>query len=409
MQATLPDLKGVLSKKHSLTLQIIEGSAPENIIEFASNGLLPIPRFEIVEILIFLIINDSKYKENAKKTLAQIKVDDLTEIMKRSDLMPEVYTYFSEIPKQNKKILQTLLYNRSVPNNVFEIIAENGTEDIIDIIVTNQVRLLNCPPIIDKLLRNPQLSSDQKRRIVEFREEFFEKVSVGNPLFKGLQREKEVAVEEERPEPQDLQAIMEAAIRQAEKEMQETPHIEDFKSEMKKERETEAEKAEEEVAEEDMVKPPEEKFTDEERKSKKVVSAYNKIMRMNIPEKIQLAILGTREERTILIRDSNKQVSQAVLKSPKLTASDVQVISTFRQVDSDVLQGIANIKKWIKDYGIVLNLVRNPKTPQGVALHLLNRVTMTDLKILKLNKNVPEVVRRTAQIMIIERSSSSKG
>lgn len=329
------------------------------------------------------------------------------EILKKSDLMPEVYTYFSEIPKQNKKILQALLYNRSVPNNVFEIIAENGTEDIIDIIVTNQVRLLNCPPIIDKLLRNPQLSFDQKRRIIEFREEFFEKVSVGNPLFRGLSREKEVELEKERPELQDLQAVLEAAIRQAEKEMEEAPRVEDIVSQIKKERE--AEKTEEDIAEEDMVNPPEEMFTEEERKSKKVISAYNKIMRLNVPEKIKLAILGTREERAILIRDYNKQVSQAVLKSPKLTAVDVQVISTFRQVDSDVLQGIANTKKWLKDYGIVMNLVRNPKTPQGTALHLLNRVTMTDLKILKMNKNVPEIVRRTAQRMIVERSSSSKG
>jgi len=53
------------------------------------------------------------------------------------------------------------------------------------------MRLLNCPPILDKLLRNPRITADQRRRLAEFREEFFEKVSVGNPLFKGLKREEE--------------------------------------------------------------------------------------------------------------------------------------------------------------------------------------------------------------------------
>jgi hypothetical protein len=408
MQVTLPNLKEILAKKHSLTLQIIEGTAPSNILEFASKGLLPIPRYEILEILVYLIINDSPYKDNALKTLAQSKPDDLIDILKRPDLIPEAYTYFAEAQKKNKKLLQALLYNRSVPNSVFEIIAESGVEDLLDIIVTNQIRLLNCPPIIDKLLRNANLSSDQKRRLVEFREEFFEKVSVGNPLFKGFQRE--VEKEALPPEEVDLEAVLEEAIKKAELEMQQMPTIGDVVSGIKKEKEAQAKQiADHEEAEDvelgaDFVEPPEEIFNDDERKSKKVISAYNKIMKLNIPDRIKLAILGTREERSILIRDSNKQVSQAVLKSPKLTASDAQLISTFRQVDSDVLQGIANNKKWIKDYSIILNLVKNPKTPQGTALHLLNRVTITDMKILKANKNVPEIVRRTAQRLIIERS-----
>ena len=410
MKAVPVSLKEILTKKHSLTLQIIEGTASENIVEFASQGLLPIPRYEIVEILIYLITNDSKFKENALKTISQYKIDDLVEIVKRPDLMPEAYLYFAAKEKQNKKILQALLYNRSVPNGVFEKIAETGPEDLLDIIVTNQVRLLHCPPILDKLLRNSNLSSDQRRRIVEFREEFFEKVSVGNPLFRGLKRE-EIAIET-KPEPQDLEAVLEEAIRKAEKEMLEMPTIEEVVSEIKKEKDAQASAEaalEEEIPEEELVDLPDDRFTEDEKKSKKVISAYNKIMKLNIPDKIKLAVLGTREERTILVRDANKSVSESVLKSPKLTASDVQVISTFRQVDPDILLGIANNRKWIKDYGIVLNLVKNAKTPQGTALHLLNRITVTDLKILKGNKNVPEVVRRTAQRLIIERSTGRTG
>ena len=44
---------------------------------------------------------------------------------------------------------------------------------------------------------------------------------------------------------------------------------------------------------------------------------------MSIPEKIALAATGGREVRAILIRDSNKQVREAVLDSPRITETEI--------------------------------------------------------------------------------------
>jgi hypothetical protein len=411
MQSTLNKLDNLLIKKNPLTQQIIKGTAPDNIVSFASQGLLPIPSSEILEIAVFLIINDSKYKDNALKTLSKYKPNDLVEILKRQDLLPEVYDYFADVKNYNKQIIQTLLYNKATPNSAFEKIAETGSEDLLEIIVTNQVRLLNYPPLIDKLLRNEKLTSDQKRRLIEFREEFFEKVSVGNPLFRGKQEE-EPRKEEILPQ---VQEVIVEPVKKEEKTEVEAPSVEEIISEIleKKEAPQEAvaeEKEIETLSEEEFKKAAQAAagiLNEQEIKSKKMVSVFNKIMRMTIPEKIQLAILGTREERSILIRDSNKQVALAVLKSPKLTEVDVEVISTFRQVDPEILQGIAANKKWIRNYNVVLNLVKNPKTPPGIAISLLNRLTLMDLKILKMNKNVPEYIRRVAQQKILEKSSGA--
>ncbi len=413
MQSTLNKLDNLLAKKNALTQQIIKGTAPDNIVNFGSQGLLPVPTYEIIEIAVFLIINESKYKENAIKTLSKYKTNELLEILKRQDLLPEVYDYFADVKKYNKQIIQALLYNKAVPNSVFEKIAESGSEDLLEIIVTNQVRLLNYPPIIEKLLRNENLSSDQKRRLIEFREEFFEKVSVGNPLFRGRQEEKETKPIEE--QLKEIGEVIVEPIKTGKETEVEAPSVEDIITKIQEEKEVikEAEVEKEEVeaiSEEEFEKVAEQArgiLNDEEVKSKKMISVFNKIMKLTIPEKIQLAILGTREERSILIRDSNKQVSLAVLKSPKLTEVDVEVISTFRQVDPDILKGIAANKKWLRNYNIVLNLVKNPKTPQGVALNLLNRITLMDLKILKMNKNVPEYIRRVAQRKIIEKSTGA--
>lgn len=404
MQSTLNKLENILSKKNPLTQQIIKGNAPENIVNFASQGLLPIPSYEIVEIAVFLIINESKYKENAIKTLSKFKSNNLIDILKRHDLLPEVYDYFADLKKYNKQIIQTLLYNKEVPNSVFEKVAESGSEDLLEIIVTNQVRLLNDPPIIDRLLRNDKLSSDQRRRLTEFREEFFEKVSVGNPLFRGRQESTEP---EQEIIPEIGEVIVTPVAKEEEpKEGKEAPSVDQIIAEIREEKEI----VEEVISEEELIKAQEAArgiLNEQEIKSKKMISVFNKIMKLTVPEKIQLAILGSREERSILIRDRNKQVSLAVLKSPKLTEVDVEVISTFRQVDPEILQGIAANRKWIRNYNVVLNLVKNPKTPPGVALNLLNRVSMMDLKILKMNRNVPEYVRRVAQQKIIEKSTGA--
>ena len=47
---------------------------------------------------------------------------------------------------------------------------------------------------------------------------------------------------------------------------------------------------------------------------------------------------GTREERSILVRDPNRLVSSAVLSSPKLTESEVEAIARMTNVSDEVLR-----------------------------------------------------------------------
>ena len=47
-------------------------------------------------------------------------------------------------------------------------------------------------------------------------------------------------------------------------------------------------------------------------------------MRNEVTEGMKAAMKGSKEERSILIRDPNKLVSSSVLSSPKLTESEVE-------------------------------------------------------------------------------------
>ena len=121
--------------------------------------------------------------------------------------------------------------------------------------------------------------------------------------------------------------------------------------------------------------------------------------------RIKAAIQGTREERSILIRDPNRVVAAAVLSSPKLTEGDVESIARMTNVSDDVLRQIGTNRQWAKSYAVVAALTRNAKTPVGVSLTLLPRLTERDVKILAADRNVPEPVRLGARKLNVRNTS----
>jgi hypothetical protein len=133
-----------------------------------------------------------------------------------------------------------------------------------------------------------------------------------------------------------------------------------------------------------------------------------KIGRMSASEKIQLALKGNQEERLLLIRDSNKIVSRAVLQSPKITDAEIEAFASMKNVTEEVLRLISMNRRFMKTYSVVRNLVNNPRAPIDVALPLLNRLNERDMKMLGTNKNVAEVLRGMAAKIIKTRQEASK-
>lgn len=133
-----------------------------------------------------------------------------------------------------------------------------------------------------------------------------------------------------------------------------------------------------------------------------------RLAKMNVVQRIQLALLGGKEERIALIRDPNKVVQRAVLQSPRLTDSEVESFSAMTVLSVEILRQISINRLWMKNYAIVRNLTSNSKTPLDISLHLLPRLIPRDLKILASNKNVPETLRTMAAKMSTKRESGHK-
>lgn len=129
---------------------------------------------------------------------------------------------------------------------------------------------------------------------------------------------------------------------------------------------------------------------DEESVTKRVTS-------LGVMERMKLATRGTREQRAVLVRDPNRLVAAAVLSSPKLTESEVEQFAKMANVAEDILRVIGTNRAWTKNYGVVAGLVRNPKTPLAISMTLLQRVNDRDVKMLAIDRNVPEPLRIAAR------------
>ena len=130
-------------------------------------------------------------------------------------------------------------------------------------------------------------------------------------------------------------------------------------------------------------------------------TALQRLSKLNVPQKVQRATKGSREERAILIRDPNKMISLAVLSSPKLTITEVEAFARAGNVSEECLRTIAMTRAWMKNYNVVAALSRNPKTPVAISMNLLARLTEKDLRTISTDRNVPDVLRVSARKKLV--------
>jgi hypothetical protein len=130
-----------------------------------------------------------------------------------------------------------------------------------------------------------------------------------------------------------------------------------------------------------------------------------KIQKLTVSARIQLALKGGREIRNILARDPNKEVSLGVLENGKITESEVEAIARSRTVLEEALRRISKNREWMKRYAIVFAVVTNPKTPAGLAVAHLHALKTRDLELLEKNKNAAHAVRAGAKRLVQARRS----
>ncbi|MEW6363006.1 MAG: hypothetical protein AB1714_00030 [Acidobacteriota bacterium] len=349
------------------------GEVPPPVVELIARGAFPLPPEESIEAQLFLLQSqDPKIQEAAKQALEAQPQGAVLGLLSSPEVDLAVVYFYSEYAERAKKpaYLEAVIKNPSTPDDYIAFLAARLPPNLLDIITTNQMRLIRAPQIMDAIEMNPQISRDILRRVREVREEFFVKkaaeastVQVGaGPVGLVKYGDKEVA-----PAAGTLRG--EALARVLPQEVLASLEPDEQAEGLTPER----------------------------------VSVYQKLFRMSVPERVQVGLKGTREERSILVKDPNKVVVDAVLSSPKLTESEVETFSSMRNLTEEILKRIASSREWVKNYKIVQNLVLNPKTPVAVSLGFMARLQEKDVYNLSRNKNIPDVIRKAAARLIVTR------
>ncbi|ABF41339.1 hypothetical protein Acid345_2338 [Candidatus Koribacter versatilis Ellin345] len=141
---------------------------------------------------------------------------------------------------------------------------------------------------------------------------------------------------------------------------------------------------------------------------RKKVSAFQKIARLGVGERVQLAMKGSKDERFILIRDGSKVVSAAVLESPKLTDQEAELFASLKNVQESVLRGISSKRKFMRSYLVQRNLCTNPRCPLDISLPLVKGLMINDLRGMSTNKNVNDTIRKMALKLYKQRAEKKQ-
>ena len=398
----------------------------------ASKGAMQLPAEEMVEVLVYLAEHNKIMGEQARLTLAGWEESSAKAIACNPRSPKEVLDYWVSARNLRPALLPVLLENPSVSNRILGELAGTLKGEWIDGMLASP-RVRSSQILLADLNSNKQLTDSQAARIQEL-----------------LAVKRAVVVAEKVPSAQpnpapaaNPEAAAAATPSGGEIDPDDDPETNDalvaFFAEHASEIAAEGDKAfraigyihEEVLAEADADRAvpaaagaafaaqassgaaaapalapvlPKEMINPE---NEKRGSVLQKITKLDIRGRIQLAMKGTKEERSILVRDGTKIVAIAVLDSPKISDGEVEKIASQKNVLEAVLRAIPLKRRFMKNYSVVRNLVFNPRTPLDLSLGLMKNLLIADLRNLMGNKEVADTIRKMAMRAYKQKSENA--
>lgn len=387
-----------VTSKNPVVQAVVSGSAPPQARMAAARGLLPLAQEELLQLLVALRADaDEGVARAADETLSAQETSALSAAASAAETPPPVLAYLATRADLGRAAQEAVALNISTPDDAIVELARATHEGaVLEVISINQQRLIRAPQIIDAVLSNPARTPDSERRVRETRREFFEKERGARQVAeemraRGMNAAAEFFEEAESVGVEDGLSLEDAWLIAQHIEVSDediddswlpSEWLEELIEDTFEQREALAARL---VAE-----------ASGEAAAPERVALIRRIMLMKVKDRMKLGMKGDREARAILIRDSNRIVAQAVINNPRITDQEVEAIAAMRTVSDEVLRLIGMNRAWARQYPIIHNLARNPRTPLPTAMSILLRLQTKDLKNLSQNRNVPEGVRRQA-------------
>ena len=386
----------VVESANPVVKAVIEGTAPRPARLAAARGILPLPHQDMLEVLVaFATSDDTELSGHARQTIRVQDTEMLNGLVRSDEISVPVLSYLATVNELPQKIQESIIFNSRTPAaTIVKFAAETKSAELLDAISLNQQLLIQAPAIIDAILKNPIRTSEAERRASETKREFFEKERGQQQISDELRAQgKEAAAEffeqfDGSGLSEDDAMFLADHIEVPDSETDDAwlalEYLEEIYEETPEQRQTIVNKILGEFHSEEMDMPSER------------ISIINRIMKMGMKDRTKMAMKGDRESRNILIRDPNRIVAQAVVSNPRITEQEIEKIAAMRSITEDILRQIASSRQWSRNYQIVHNLAKNPRTPIANVLNILSRLQLKDLAALAKNRNVSDAVRRQA-------------
>jgi hypothetical protein len=351
--------------------QFVDPSLPREKRLMSARGVIPLPPKDIALLLFCLVLDDDKeISGEAEQTIAQIPQKVMEMILPDQNTPPELLHYVAMTSKE-QSLLQAVILNPSTSDITIANLARSlDNPMLLDLIANNQQRLLRSQEIFEAISVNPALSRSSLERIISFLSLHLSAGGLGGAYEENVYVIEDECADAHVPQLNSLEGVHPSLERS---------FVDDFQLSQ----ETVEESAE------------------PSREKEENIAA--KIKKMSVGEKVKLALLGNKEARTILARETVRIVHAALLKNPRITEQEIVSLAQSTAVDQDILRQISLDRKWIKQYPVKQALVYNPKTPTHISMPLVKHMLEKDLRSLAQSKDVPGIIATTARRLLAEK------
>ncbi len=335
----------------------------------AARGLLPVARpRDLLALLYQLSLDpDDKLKVAALASAKALPDPVLRGGLSDPALDPRVLDLFAGLFTSAAAVTELVIGNPATADETMATIAGRGSAGEVDLIATNETRLLRAPAIIAAMYQNRNARMSTVDRVVELAVRNGVKVP-GIPAWEEIQKVYAPGGERggEHASAADADALFARAVGlHAGKAADGEPGT------------------------------PSEGDTKE-------------ISALTAPMKIRLATMGNAFDRAILIRDPKKMVAMAAIKSPGMTDPEVMRYAGMSTLAEEVIGYIASQREWTKMYSVKLSLVNNPKCPVGLAMRLLPHLREKDQDNLARSKGIPSALAAQARKLMMQRQTGRR-
>ena len=307
----------------------------------AARGALPMSGHNLVTVLfVFYHGENQELKEEALGTFQTLPAQILLAALSQEELHPSIIDLIVKLRYQDTVVMRSALSHRMIGIKSLLFLAENSRGDILDMLSHNDEILRKTDVLRTTIINNVHADKVMKLRL-----------GWVEPIFE--------------PEPEPVPESQVEGQTSADEDGEDTFDDEDLEEES--------------------------------------LSKYQQIQEMLVADKIKMALTGDKEWRTLLIRESNKQVNTAVLRNPRISEGEVLTIAKNRSSSDELIRIILLNRDWVKLYDMKKALIIHPRTPLQAAMRYMTFLAEKDIKELAKSREVGQAIVNNARRMLMTR------